>query len=143
MTRTNESIHLREQTQNAFSAASDSLHLGLDLDGLLDEATGFFTALTSIWPGRVVIISYRNDYAKAEADLARLNITYDELILVDSFDAKADVIVEKKIRVYFDDQPEMIKNIAEGVHVMLYRNGGNFDFEDRLWMFSDRTAKLL
>jgi hypothetical protein len=32
---------------------------------------------------------------------------------------------------------------AEAVHVMLFRNGGNFDFDDKLWLFSDRTAKLL
>ena len=139
----NEPARLREQIQEAFHDAADSLHLGLDLDGLLDEANDFFVALTRIWPGRVVIISYRKDYDKAEADLQRLNIAYDKLILVDSFDAKADVIAEHGIRVYFDDQPEMIKNIAEDVHVMLYRNGGNFDFEDRLWMFSNRTAKLL
>lgn len=99
--------------------------------------------LVRIWPGNVVVISYRNNYGKAETDLERLGIEYDELVLVDSFDAKADVIAEKNIGVYFDDQPEMLKNIPEGVHVMLYRNGGNFDFDERLWLFSDRTAKLL
>lgn len=99
--------------------------------------------MTSVWPGHVIIISYRSDYAKAEADLERLGIRYNELVLVDSFDAKADVIAEKEIGVYFDDQPEMLKNIPEGVHVFLYRNGGNFDFDERLWLFSDRTAKLI
>ena len=119
------------------------VNLGLDLDGLLDEATNFFQLLARIWPGNVVVISYRNDYAKAEADLERLGIEYDELVLVASFGAKADVIAEKNIGVYFDDQPEMLKNIPEGVHVMLYRNGGNFDFDDKLWLFSDRTAKMV
>jgi len=119
------------------------VNLGLDLDGLLDEATEFFTMLSRIWPGSVVVISYRNDVAKAEADLDRLGIEYDELVLVDSFDAKAGVIAEKNVGVYFDDQPEMLKNIPEGVHVMLYRNGGNFDFDDHRWLFSDRTAKLI
>ena len=119
------------------------INLGLDLDGLLDEATDFFQMLSRIWPGSVVVISYRNDVAKAEADLEQLGIDYDELVLVDSFDAKADVIAEQNIGVYFDDQPEMLKNIPEGVHVMLYRNGGNFDFDEKLWLFSDRTAKLI
>ena len=99
--------------------------------------------LARIWPGNVVIISFRDDVEKAEADLKQLGIEYDELILVDSFDAKATVIANKNVGVYFDDQPEMLKNIPEGVHVLLYRNGGNFDFDDRLWSFSDRTAKLI
>lgn len=128
---------------DALHAATPPPNLGLDLDGLLDEAHTFFTLLASIWPGNVVVISYRNDYAKAEADLERLGIKYDELVLVDSFDAKADVIAEKNVGVYFDDQPEMLKNVPEGVHVFLYRNGGNYDFDDRLWLFSGRTARLI
>jgi len=122
---------------------STAMNLGLDLDGLLDEVNEFFKRLASIWPGNVVIISYRDNLAKAKDDLERLGIKYDELVLVDSFDGKAEVIAEKAIGVYFDDQPEMLKNIPEGVHVFLYRNGGNFDFGEQLWMFSDRTAKLL
>ena len=134
---------VRQRIRNATDDLPAPVNLGLDLDGLLDEATEFFSMLVRIWPGNVVVISYRNNYGKAETDLERLGIEYDELVLVDSFDAKADVIAEKNIGVYFDDQPEMLKNIPEGVHVMLYRNGGNFDFDERLWLFSDRTAKLL
>jgi hypothetical protein len=48
-----------------------------------------------------------DNLAKARDDLQRLGITYDELLLVDSFDGKADVIAEKQVGVYFDDQPEM------------------------------------
>ena len=134
---------LREQIREANDDLPTPINLGLDLDGLLDEATDFFKILARIWPGNVVVISYRKDYSKAQADLERLGIEYDELVLVDSFDAKAAVIAEKNIGVYFDDQPEMLKNIPEGVHVMLYRNGGNFDFDERLWLFSDSTAKLI
>jgi len=119
------------------------VNLGLDLDGLLDEANGFFQLLTKIWPGRVTVISYRTDDDKAKADLAKLGIEYDDLVLVSTFDAKADVIQEKSIGVYFDDQPEMLKNIPEDVHIFLYRNGGNFDFDDRLWLFSERTGRMV
>ena len=122
---------------------SEAITLGLDLDGLLDEANDFFRLLARIWPGKVVVISYRSDFDKARADLEQLGIKHDELVLVNSFDAKADVIAKKNVHVYFDDQPEMLKNIPERVHAFLYRNGGNFDFEDRLWIFSERTAKLI
>ena len=134
---------MRQVVTEAKDLPTPSPNLGLDLDGLLDEANDFFTLLAGIWPGKVVVISYRSDYAKAKADLERLNIKFDELVLVSSFDAKATVIAEKNVGVYFDDQPEMLKNVPEDVHVFLYRNGGNFDFQDRLWVFSDHTARLI
>lgn len=59
------------------------------------------------------------------------------------FDAKADVIAERDVGVYFDHPPEMLKNVADKVHVFLYRNGGNFDFDERRWMLSERTGRLV
>jgi len=120
-----------------------TINLGLDLDRLLDDANDSFKLLANIWPGLVVVISYRTGYAKAESDLAALGIEYDDVILAESFDAKADVIAAKNIGVYFDDQPEMLKNIPAGVHVFLYRNGGNYKFSKKLWLFSSRTARLI
>jgi hypothetical protein len=29
------------------------------------------------------------------------------------------------------------------VNVMLVRNGGNFDFDSRLWVLSNKTGKLI
>ena len=117
--------------------------LGLDLDGVLDHATDFFQTLTHMWPSKVVVITYREDTERAEHDLRDLGIRYDELVLVDSFDAKADVVREHGVEIYFDDQPEMLRNMPEDVRVFLVRNGGNFDFEDRRWMLSNRTGKIL
>ena len=117
--------------------------LGLDLDGVLDEAPIFFGLLTKVWPGRVIVITYRSDRAKAEADLEKLGIRYDELVLVDSFDQKAQVIAEKGISVYIDDQPEMLRDVPPTVTVLLMRNGGNFDPLDKLWILSKKTGKLI
>jgi hypothetical protein len=119
------------------------LTLGLDLDGTIDEAPGFFEGLTHAWSGRVVIITFRSDRAKAELDLQRFRIRYDELILADSLEAKARIIEEQGIGVYFDDQPETLKHIPPSVNVMLVRNGGNFDFDSRLWVLSNKTGKLI
>lgn len=117
--------------------------LGLDMDGVLDESPIFFGLLTAVWPGKVIVITYRDDRAKAEADLTKLGIKYDELVLVRSFDEKGQVIVEKGVGVYVDDQPEALKNVPPNVTVLLMRNGGNFDEKDRLWTFSRRTCKLM
>ena len=35
----------------------------------------------------------------------------------------------------------MLKDISEDVDVFKIRNGGNFDFEDKLWLFSDKTGR--
>ena len=63
--------------------------------------------------------------------------------MVDRFDAKAEVIREKSVDIYIDDQPEMLKNITTDCHVMLFRNGGNFDTEEAKWMLSKATGKLI
>ena len=140
--------HRREQITQLSNApqgatASPQPSLGIDIDGCVDEAPLFFQVLTHSWHGKVFMISFRSDQAKAEAYLAQFNIRYDELILVPSFEVKADVIREKGILMFIDDQPEVLKQIPESVNVLLFRNGGNFDFEDQKWMFSQKTGKLV
>lgn len=117
--------------------------LGLDLDGCITEAPEFFSVWTHSWPGRVVIITYRQDRQKAIDDLQNRDIRYDELVLVDRFDAKAEVIAKHGVTLYVDDQPEMLKHVPDGVSVMLFRNEGNFDFVDQRWMLSQETGKLV
>jgi len=91
----------------------------------------------------VVIITYRKDRQKAVQDLADRNIRYDELVLVDRFEAKAEEIAELGVAFYIDDQPEMLKTIPADVNIMLFRNEGNFDFADQRWMLIRRTGKLV
>lgn len=140
--------HLKDAVQDVAEALPDVMDqpcpaLGLDLDGCVDEAPIFFRILTRAWPGQVVVITFRRDRAKAEEDLARFDIRYTDLTLVNSLDAKAEVIAEKGVLVYFDDQPETLKDIPATVNVMLVRNGGNFDFESRHWLFSEETGRLV
>ena len=115
--------------------------LGIDLDGCVDESPSFFNILTHVWPGDVIVITFRRDRDKAVADLEKHGIRYTDVVLVSSFDAKAEVIAERGISYYIDDQPEMLKNVPANVGVMLFRNEGNFDFDDRRWMFSNQTGK--
>ena len=125
------------------STKTTTLTLGLDLDGVITEAPEFFSAWTHSWPGKVIVITYRNDRQKAITDVESRNIRYDEIILVDRFDAKAEVIRDKGVNIYVDDQPEMLKNISHGCHIMLFRNDGNFDTDDQKWMLSSETGKLV
>ena len=140
--------HLKDQIQQASEVVRATLHqpkptLGIDLDGCVDEAPGFFHILSTVWPGDVLVITFRSDRERAIADLEKHRIRYTDVVLVNSFDQKAEIIAERQISYYIDDQPEMLKNISAKTAVMLFRNEGNFDFEDRKWMFSDKTGKLV
>ena len=114
--------------------------LGLDLDGTIDENPAFFATLAAVWPAPVTVITFRRDRAKAVADLARHGVRYDELVLVDKMDAKAQVIADRGIGVYVDDQDEMTFNVPAGVTVLKLRNAGNFCFDTRRYWYSDRTG---
>lgn len=115
--------------------------IGIDLDGCIDEAPEWFRTLTQVWPGPVYVITFRQDAEKAKRDVASFGIQCDEVILVNRFDAKAEVIAEKQISVYFDDQDEMLMHIPEEVTILKIRNGGNYDFETRQWLFSTQTGR--
>ena len=117
--------------------------VGIDIDGCIDELPIFFQGLTTGWQGKVFIISYRNDVEAAKKVLEKYNIRYDELILVNSFEEKAKVIEENGISFFFDDQPEILKHIPADCKVMLVRNEGNFDFEDKKWTLSNQTGKIV
>ena len=117
--------------------------IALDLDGTIGENPQFFRLLCELWPGKVYVITYRDDQAKAERDVARFGIRCDEVILVSRFEEKAEVIVNRGISVYVDDQDEMLLDIPEGVTVLKIRNGGNFDFAAKKWLFSERTGRML
>lgn len=136
---------LKEQVGTVAQALSNIFDipmpsLGLDLDGTIDESPLFFQILSHRWPGKVFVVTYRKDQAKAEADVQRFGIRCDEVILVDSFAAKAKVIADRGIDIYFDDQDEMTGDIPESVTVFKVRNGGNFDFEQKKWLYSDQTG---
>ena len=75
--------------------------------------------------------------------MQRHGIKYDQVVLVDSFRAKAERIAELRITVYFDDMDEILMHIPEGVAVMKIRNGGNFDYTLRKWLYSKQTGHEL
>lgn len=114
--------------------------LGLDLDGTITESLGFFKMLSNVWPGAVIVVTYRTDYTKTVIELDRYGIHFDKLVLVDKLD-KAQVIVDNKIDVYVDDQDECMLNIPSNVTVLKIRNGGNS--QGGKWCYSNATGYLV
>ena len=72
--------------------------LGLDLDGTISDSPEFFRLLSNIWTGKVYVITYRRDYERAKEDVDRHGIKYEEIILVDKIDGKAEVIADNHSR---------------------------------------------
>lgn len=140
-------MNLKDQIKHAADVLREVVSqpqptLGIDLDGCVDESS-FFQILSHVWPGDVIVVTFRSDREKAVADLEKHGIRFTNVVLVSSFEAKAEVIAERGISFYIDDQPEMLKNVPANVGVMLFRNEGNFDFGDRKWMLSEQTGKLI
>lgn len=118
--------------------------LGIDLDGTIDEAPSFFRVLTDVWPGKVYVITWRRDRRKAEADLRVLGIRrFDEIVLVNGFAEKAVVCERLGITVMFDDADEVLQHLPPGVVAMKVRNGGNFDFDGKRFLYTSRTGRAI
>ena len=117
--------------------------VGIDLDGTITDAPGFFTLFCNRWPGDIIIVTYRPDVESAKRDLDKYAIRYDDIVLVKSLDDKARVIRERGIAIYFDDQDECLKDIPLDRVVFKVRNGGNFDYETRRWLYSEETGQLV
>ena len=132
-----------EMLRGIFHQPSPPPAIGLDLDGTIDEAPEFFRTLSQCWPGEVYVITFRRDQAKAEQDVAKFEIQCDEVILVSSFAEKANVIAEKGISVYFDDQDEILMHIPENVTVLKIRNGGNYSYDLGKWLYSGETGRMI
>ena len=63
-----------EALANIYDMPFQAPTLGIDLDGCVDECPVFFRTLTAVWPGDVVVITYRHDREKTVQDLKRFGI---------------------------------------------------------------------
>jgi len=114
--------------------------LGLDIDGVVTDFVDVFKTLSNSWPGLVIVVSYRSDYDNTVKLLNELGIYFDELVLSPTLD-KFNIVCDKGINIFIDDQDECIQNINDDVVVLKVRNGGNF--VDGKWLYSKSTGKLV
>lgn len=136
-------IYLKENINsllNLFTTPNPTL--GLDVDGCMDESPLFFSILTNSWVGDVFIVSLRSDLDKLKSFLKENNIKYTDIFLVKKLEEKADVIKQKGISFFIDDQPEVLKHIPDTVSVLLFRNNGNFHYGEKKWMLSEDTGMI-
>ena len=118
------------------------MKIAFDLDDTITHAPEFFSTLSKLWNDDVYIITFRSDRPSTIEDLEKLDIRYTDVILVSSCEEKAEVVRRLGIAVYFDDMPEMLKNMPKETAIFLFRNEWNFDFDDKKWILTEKTGKL-
>ncbi len=100
--------------------------IGMDIDGTITRMPELFACMSKGFVGaghRVVIITFREDRAGTEADLAGWGIAYDELIcstlercLEDGVDEwKSKVCRRKGVEVLFEDDPAVLAHVGPEV----------------------------
>jgi hypothetical protein len=134
-------MNIQEILKNVHTVPNPSI--GIDLDGTIDESPVFFSLLSNLWPGKVYIITYRNDLLGIANDLAKYNIKYTDIITVNSFPQKAQEIDRLGISVFFDDMDEVLKHVKSNVTVLKIRNEGNFDYDEKRWVYSEDTGRMI
>jgi len=71
-------------------------------------------------------------------ELDELSIRYHQLAVTDK---KAEYILNQCITIFFDDTDDYFLNLPESVHVFKMREPFNFDFENHVWIYSDKTGR--
>jgi len=88
------------------------------------------------------IITNREQTQESETnirnELDELGIFYHHLAITGD---KADYILNNGITVYFDDTDEYFINLPESVRVFKIREPWNFDFENHVWNYNNRTGQ--
>ena len=118
-----------------------SLAIGIDIDGTITEMPEFFQILTKVWPGKIYIISVRFNRRGTENQLGRLGIKYDELVLVHTHAQKVIEAQKRDIKIFFDDNDEVILSMPSTIKVLKIRNIINFDFLDSKWLYGLHAGK--
>ena len=123
--------------------------IGIDIDNTITASTEsvvFFALLTNALKDKadIYIITNRsteeNDIKETKQELSQMDIYYDELIITPN---KEKVIIEKGINIFFDDTDENFQNLPESVQVFKTREPMNFDFNDKKWVYGQKTGKMI
>ncbi|MGF1582723.1 MAG: hypothetical protein ACFCD0_25645 [Gemmataceae bacterium] len=124
------------------------MKIALDIDGTISERPDFFAVLSVGFRAaghEIVILTYRdpNREQAMRDELTGWGIEFDQLVIAPSLEAKGKLCGTLGVDVFFDDQDECLVNVPESVLVVKVRNGGNFDFEEHLWLSTAKLTKLL
>ena len=81
--------------------------------------------------------------SQTEEQLQDWGISYDEIVFAKSLEDKGRLCREHNVAIFFEDQDECIVPVDERTVVCKVRNGGNFDFDERVWISTDSLTRLI
>ena len=88
------------------------------------------------------IITNREQRPENESEIRKeldeLGIRYHHLAVTDK---KAEYILREGITVFFDDTDEYFLSLPESVTVFKIRESWNFNFENHVWLYNDKTGQ--
>jgi hypothetical protein len=119
------------------------MKIALDLDGTITRYPEFFSKLSHLWDDDVYVITFRHSMRTSIEACRKHNIKYKEIILANKDDDdKAKEIERLGIEVFFDDLPDFLNHAKENVAAFLVRNEDNFDYENKLFIFTENTGRI-
>ena len=123
---------------------SNILKIGIDLDDTITYCKPFFSMMTNAMQDMVEIHIITNREQTPENEVAirkeidELGIRYHHLAVTDK---KAEFILREGITVFFDDTDEYFLSLPESVTVFKTREPWNFNFENHVWLYNDKTGQ--
>ena len=123
---------------------SNILKIGIDLDDTITYCKPFFSMMTNAMQDMVEIHIITNREQTPENEVAirkeldELGIHYHHLEVTDK---KAEYILREGITVFFDDTDEYFLSLPESVTVFKTREPWNFNFENHVWLYNDKTGQ--
>jgi uncharacterized HAD superfamily protein len=122
------------------------LKIGFDIDGVCNsEYSTIFSAITNALKNsgviEIFIISCRekNLLKETEAELKKLNIAYDHLILTDN----KQKVIKEYINIFIDNEIEQFKKVDSSVCCLLIREQMNYDWDSDRFLGNKKTIKII
>ena len=120
------------------------LIIGIDLDDCITYRPDFFRLMTNAMKdvAEIHIITNREQTPESEQntleELKQLGIFFHHLKLTGD---KEKYILENGISIYYDDSDNYYVRLPETVTVFKVREPFVFDFDNGLWLYSDKTGR--
>jgi hypothetical protein len=116
------------------------MKIALDIDGVISEYPAFFRILSNAPGVEVFILTNRDPESREEivAELNALRIRFDHLVITHD---KALFIHLSGIEVLFENTDEYFQDVPPEVCVCKVREGGNFNYDTKKWIYGDKTGE--
>ena len=123
------------------------MKIAIDIDGTINaskDSVEFFRTLTKslIAQNEIYILSNRNPdtLEEVEEELTLMGIKFSKVILTNK---KTQVIKDKGITVFYDNEDENFQSLGPDILVFKAREEGNYNYMSGRWYGSKETVEMI